>query len=298
MSELAVEMEAVPGVDGPVHFADYGGPGAPMVAVHGIGGSWVNWYLIAPLLRPHVRLLAIDLVGFGLTPLAGRHATIDANQRLLDDFMKRVVGEPCELMGHSMGGLISMLQTGRQPGSVRRLVLLDPAVPPSDESTPVFPAWLSRAMFRRPRVASAVASAFAMLAGPRVLVKAAIGGAVSDFAALNPSVLDVHTAMERERLRRGLAYVGYVEARESFTELWRDVDAFDHAVLDAVQAPTLAFAGEEDTVIPVPSLRRAAERRSDWHWEFLPGIGHDPNFECPELVAASVLDHVATATTT
>lgn len=295
----SILANALPGVksrwadiDGPVHYADYGGEGPTLVMVHGIGGSFVNWFLVAERLRPHFHVLAIDLVGFGLTPLAGRYGTIESNQRLLDAFLQQVVGAPCPLMGHSMGGLISMLQAGRRPASVERLVLIDPAVPPSDESIPVLPDAIGRQIFRRPRLASAIASIIALVSGPERLVADVIGNAVVDYAALDPRLIPAHVALERERLRRGLAYVGYVEARMSFVPLWRDVEAFDRDVLDRVQAPTLAYVGERDRVVPVPSLRRACDRRPDWDWRFLPDIGHDPNFECPALVAEGAVEHL------
>ena len=60
-------------VDGaPVHWVDFGGPGAsdaPLaVCVHGLGGSWVNWMALAPLLTDRYRVIAFDLAGFGLHP--------------------------------------------------------------------------------------------------------------------------------------------------------------------------------------------------------------------------------------
>jgi len=64
---------------GPVHWIDFGGPSGssppPMVLVHGLGGSHLNWVQVAPALAAERRVLAVDLAGFGLTPAAGRAAT-------------------------------------------------------------------------------------------------------------------------------------------------------------------------------------------------------------------------------
>lgn len=276
-------------IDGPVHYADYGGEGPAMVLAHGLGGSYLNWFLLAPMLRSHFRMLAVDFVGFGRTPRAGRRGSIEVNQAVLDVFIDRVVGEPCALMGHSMGGLISMLQAGRRPESVTELVLVDPAVPPSAESTPVFPAPVARVLFDSPWAASAAGTLVAMVVGPEVLVADAIGRAVADFDALDPRVIETHVALERERLRTGLAYVGYVEARHSMAPLWRDVATFDREVVGAVTAPTLALIGDRDRIIPVPSLRRVRTARPDWRWVEFAGIGHDPIFECPQRVADEII---------
>src|ERR1700760_2629359 len=103
-------------VDGrPVHWVDFGGPegktDAPLaVCVHGLGGSWVNWMALAPLLTERFRVIAFDLAGFGLTPLKGRRADIRSNRRLLDAFLRTTTDQPVTLIGNSIGGLLSMLQ--------------------------------------------------------------------------------------------------------------------------------------------------------------------------------------------
>src|SRR5215218_745706 len=116
---------------GPVHYVDFGGPDdAPtVVLVHGLGGSHLNWDLFAPLLRSHARVLALDLPGFGLSDPGERRTTVHDNVRVLDRFLAEVAGTPAVLVGNSMGGMISILQTAASPESVSGLVLLDAAVP-------------------------------------------------------------------------------------------------------------------------------------------------------------------------
>src|SRR5439155_26415196 len=77
-------------VHGPVHFREWNGPpGGPVfVLVHGLGGSLLNWALVAPGLARRGRVLALDLAGFGLTPPAGRTAAVGSNRRVVDGFMK------------------------------------------------------------------------------------------------------------------------------------------------------------------------------------------------------------------
>ena len=59
---------------GPVHWVDFGGRdgGPTFVLVHGLGGSHLNWALVAPGLADRGRVVAVDLAGFGLTPAGGR----------------------------------------------------------------------------------------------------------------------------------------------------------------------------------------------------------------------------------
>ena len=46
------------------------GDGQPVLLVHGSGPgvtAWANWRLVIPVLSPHFRVLAPDMVGFGYT---------------------------------------------------------------------------------------------------------------------------------------------------------------------------------------------------------------------------------------
>src|ERR1700730_9790479 len=92
-------------LDGPYHYVDYGGAGEPLVLVHGIGGSHINWISVAPVLAERHHVCAIDMVGFGLPPLARMSADLPNQQRYLDCFMTEVAGGHATLFGHSMGGL-------------------------------------------------------------------------------------------------------------------------------------------------------------------------------------------------
>src|ERR1700680_2523628 len=116
-------------LDGPVHYIDFGGEGNPLVMVHGLGGSALNWAAVGPELSKQYHAVAIDLAGFGQTPLFRRSATLGANANLVHRFAEQVFGDPVILIGNSMGGHIGILEAGDHPASVRALILVDPAVP-------------------------------------------------------------------------------------------------------------------------------------------------------------------------
>ena len=116
-----------------IEFGEEGAPGrdgTPIVFVHGLGGSHLNWCLIGPELAAGRRAVALDLHGFGLTPGTRATSTVQHNARLLDRFVREVTGTPVILVGNSMGGLISIMQASAAPETVRGLVLIDPALPP------------------------------------------------------------------------------------------------------------------------------------------------------------------------
>src|SRR5436309_6926986 len=118
---------------GPVYYLEFPGPstGPTFVLVHGLGGSHANWLALAPMLAQRGRVLALDLPGFGLSPLAGRKATMSSSRSIIARFIQDIAATPVVLMGNSMGGALSISQAVADPDSVRGLVLIAPALPRS-----------------------------------------------------------------------------------------------------------------------------------------------------------------------
>jgi pimeloyl-ACP methyl ester carboxylesterase len=116
-----------------VHWVEFGDEdasgrdGTPIVFVHGLGGSHLNWCLIGPQLAEGRRAVALDLNGFGLTPGTRATSNVHHNAMLLNRFVREITGTPVILVGNSMGGLISILQASAEPDIVAGLVLIDPA---------------------------------------------------------------------------------------------------------------------------------------------------------------------------
>jgi pimeloyl-ACP methyl ester carboxylesterase len=110
-----------------LHYLDYGTAGRPpMLCVHG-GAAHAHWYdFVAAGFTAGYHVRAIDLRGHGDSPWADppdysyeRHAAdLDAAVRKLDlrDFV---------LVGHSMGGSVSMAYASTYPGRLARLVIVD-----------------------------------------------------------------------------------------------------------------------------------------------------------------------------
>src|SRR5436853_6626747 len=104
--------------------------------VHGLGGNALNWMAVGPRVAETHRALAIDLAGFGQTPLFGRSATVGANAQLVHDFIATVIGEPVVLMGNSMGGHIAIVESSTQPDWVTSMVLVDLAITVAHDTRP------------------------------------------------------------------------------------------------------------------------------------------------------------------
>src|SRR3954451_15744971 len=83
------------------------GEAPPMVFVHGLSGSWQNWLENLPHFARTHRVIALDLPGFGSSPMPPWEISIPAYGRFLRDFCERLGIDRCSLVGNSMGGFIA-----------------------------------------------------------------------------------------------------------------------------------------------------------------------------------------------
>jgi pimeloyl-ACP methyl ester carboxylesterase len=109
-----------------VNYAEMG-EGPPILFVHGLSGSWQNWLEQLPHFARNHRVIALDLPGFGSSPMPPWEISIPNYGRLLDDFSRAVGLEDATLVGNSMGGFISAEASIAQPDWVERVVLVSAA---------------------------------------------------------------------------------------------------------------------------------------------------------------------------
>ncbi len=296
MSEATRPERTAPGdsrtvdLDGPVHYIDFGGPDGArtVVLVHGLGGSHLNWDLLAPLLRPHFRVLAIDLPGFGRSEPSGRRASVQANVEVLDRFLTEVATTPAVLVGNSMGGMISILTAARSPESVTGLVLLDAAVPgPRGKPDPLVAA--SFALYAIPMVGERYLRVRRLRQTPLARVRDLLRLCGVDPDALPAEVIDRSVTLMEERKDVEGMDKAFLAAARSLLRLLADPRRY-RAAMAEVSAPVLMMQGDLDRLVPVTAARDVAARNPGWRYVELAGVGHVPQLQVPERVAAEVLD--------
>jgi pimeloyl-ACP methyl ester carboxylesterase len=277
-------------LDGPVHYVDFGGnaDGPTVVLVHGLGGSHLNWDLLAPLLTPHARVLALDLPGFGLSEPGHRLATVQNNVQVLDRFVREVAGAPVVLVGNSMGGMISILQAARQPDTVRGLVLLDPAVPGPRRKLDRRVA-LNFAVFALPGVGERFLAARRRLKPPVMTVRETLQLCGVDPDRVPPQLIDRSVALIDQRQDVAGMDRAFLTAARSLLLLLADPRLLRRAMA-SIQVPVLLVHGSQDRLVQVAAARDAAARHPDWEYVELSGVGHVPQLQVPDVLAREVLD--------
>ncbi|HEY1134815.1 MAG TPA: alpha/beta fold hydrolase [Nocardioides sp.] len=252
--------------------AERPGAAAPrLLCLHALGGSSRSFDLLAAALAPDVRLLALDLPGFGADdePAAGCAAMVRS-------VAKRIAGlgaadGPLVLLGHSMGGkVVTLLASGAvvtPPAGLAGVVLVaaSPVVPePMDEQR------------RRRMVGWADEGPLARSAADEFL-------AANTHRALSVAV---HDAAVRD-LRRAdpVAWRRWLlsGSREDWSARVRQLDV-----------PALVVAGAEDGDLG-PAAQRDLHENVATHTELLEiaGAAHLVPLEQPVALAAAVSAAVA-----
>jgi pimeloyl-ACP methyl ester carboxylesterase len=276
-------------LDGPVHWVDFGGAeaGPKIVLVHGLGGSHLNWALLAPKLTPHARVVAVDLAGFGLTNPEGRKTTISANAGLLNRFLREVVREPVVLAGNSMGGLISTLHTSRNPDTVRGLVLVDPALPMVLGTRPDPTMVATFFMYSVPGLGERVL-AKAKSASPRAQVNRVLELCCVDPRKVPEELKQASEHLLTERAKvPGLDTAFLAAARSTVLATSRRVAYY--GAMDRIRVPVFLMSGDKDRLVNVAAARYVARRRPHWRYDEFRNVGHVPQLEIPDVVSERVL---------
>lgn len=251
------------------------GSGPLVVAVPGMGDLRSTYDDVVPaLVAAGHRVVVADLRGHGDSDTTfTTHGDVATGTDLVA-LVEHLDAGPAVLMGSSMGGSAAVWAAAERPELVRGLVLLAPhlreTASPAQARTYRL---LYRTLFARPWGAAAWASLYTSM-----FAKGRKGARHAEHVA---------------RIRRSMSDASHLR---SFRDL---AGALDHSVIEPlvaeVQAPSLVVVGELD-----PDYKDAGAELArmggalDGATLLLPGVGHYPQHQAPEVVTPAVLDFLAT----
>jgi pimeloyl-ACP methyl ester carboxylesterase len=269
---------------GPVNVIDIGpdddaGPArGTIVWIHGLSGSWQNWLENLPAFaRDGWRCVAMDLPGFGASPMPAQKITITGYAALVDELLRELGVRRAVVVGNSMGGFIGLEIAIRFGTWVDRLVLVSAAglsiehdrnlfhvARVTGRATALGAGWIaskSDALSRRPRSRRTLMS-----------IVAAHGDRLP-------------AALVTEQLR-GSGKPGFIDALDALTSYpIRDR-------LGDITAPTLVVWGAKDPLVPVRDAWELGKLIPDARVVVYADTGHVAMLERPEAFNALVADFV------
>ncbi|MFC9897741.1 alpha/beta fold hydrolase [Nocardia sp. NPDC127579] len=256
------------------------GDGEPLILIPGLGLDHTYYQLGVPALSAATRTIAIDPRGVGRSDRddSGEYSV----ETWADDIAELIAAlgyDDAHILGTSLGGSIACALAVRHPNRVRSLI----AVGAFTE--------LNRS----------VELNYALR--QRLIAKLGMGAEMADFIALwimTPQFLESeHGRQVEANIRAGVqrnspeTYVAFLDA---ILRLGRrepgDGPRALTAALEKVTAPTLVACADNDHFIPAELSRVIHDAIPQSTFVEIPGGGHIPFIEAPELITAAVVDFI------
>ena len=244
--------------------ADPGGE-RPIIFVHGLAGCWQNWLEQLPEIGRARRVIALDLPGFGRSPMPSWDVSIPDYGRFLVRFAEAVEAPEAIVVGNSLGGYVTAEAVASEPGAFGGLVL-------------VAAAGISHASMRPGPIA--LAGRLAVGLGPLMV-------GYQDAGIRRPALRDsaFRSVFHRpSALRPELLWEHYANGAGKPAFLPALTAMVDHDLnenLAAVGAPTLIVWGRDDRIIPVADATGYGEALPHAQTVILADTGHMPQVERP-----------------
>jgi len=242
------------------------GEGEPILFVHGIAGCWRNWLENLPYFGREYRAIALDLPGFGDSPMPSWPISMGAYGRLVHDFCERLgIDRVAALIGNSMGGFISTEAVIEEPERFDRLVLISAA-------GISFAEWEGRSLDAAARIFKA---AIPMLSGERRSYWVRPRGRQIAFGRIFRSPSKLRPELLAEQVRPGLQAPGFSDA---LAAIW----GYDtRARLPEIEIPTMVVWGLNDQIVPVEAALGYHRLIPKSRLEIFERTGHLPQLERP-----------------
>lgn len=243
------------------------GEGEPIVFIHGIAGCWRNFLENLPYFAAHgYRAIALDLPGFGESPMPTWEITMAAYGRLIHDFCERLgIDRVAALVGNSMGGFIATEAVIEEPQRFDRLVLISAA-------GVNFAEWQGRPLDAATRIFKA---AIPLLSGERRSYWTRPRGRQLAFGRVFRSPNKLRPELLAEQVRPGLQAPGFSEALAS-------IFGYDtRERLPEIEIPTLITWGLNDQIVPLEGALGYHRLIPRSRLELFERTGHLPQLERP-----------------
>jgi pimeloyl-ACP methyl ester carboxylesterase len=244
------------------------GEGPAVILIHGMAASLYDWSSLAPELAANgYNARSLDLLGHGGSAKPDdpqEYHTECLFQHLATWMYSLELRHPAVLVGHSLGGYLSLLTALRTPEIVRGLVLIDPLYETGQLSN------LVRWMSQRPLLAEK-----AMRITPQWMVHAVLGW--------NPDL----AANFSPQIRQQIA-ADYKRASPHFIYITRELQDLTPNLFQ-IQVPTCVIWGDRDLTLKPSSFSRLVQALPNASGYPVSATGHQPHITQPERVNRTVL---------
>lgn len=222
------------------------GSGRPVVLLHGFCETNQIWGVFANLLSQHCQLIIPDIPGFGNSELPPTPFTLEAIGERMWQWLDGLNVKDPVLIGHSMGGYITLAMTQQRQKSVPGFALFHSTAKPDTEEKKL----------NRDKVI-----AFVNKNGVAPFIETYVPGLF--FRKDNPAIKEVYP----------IAYTTQAATLVAYATAMRDRPN-RRGLLEEFEGPVLIIAGEKDEIIPLDTLMDQAIQLRKGRLSILSDTGH------------------------
>lgn len=248
-------MSSITTDQGIVHYEVYG-RGKPVILLHGWLGSWGLWQETMAYLGRFYRTYALDFWGFGESGKKRETYAVQDFVSLVNQFMEQLGIMHAPLVGHSMGGTVSLSVAIRYPERVSKVVVVGSPIVGSSLAFPLKLAGMRPVSFM----------IFNMMGPFRLVLRA-----VSPLICRDERFADM---LDRDISRTTL---------ESFLLSIASLRRTDlRPMLDQIKVPAMGIYGDRDVIVHPKQWQPMQKGIPQAHIERFPLAGHFPMLEEPQ----------------
>jgi 4,5:9,10-diseco-3-hydroxy-5,9,17-trioxoandrosta-1(10),2-diene-4-oate hydrolase len=265
-------------VDGAKIHYQCAGTGRPLLLLHGLVGSARNWRQNVRFLSENSTVYALDLFNMGESDrIPGLDAGLEATADRLVAYMDAIGIDKADIAAHSHGGAVAMMLAARHTDRVRSLILFAPANPFCDLGRQLigfyqtrFGTWFARLIPWLPRKLKATALS-RMYGDPSRVLEGSLEGYIE-----------------------GLHVPGTMEHVMQIVQRWFvDMGLLRSALVRIATKPVLLIWGDRDRAVGLGSAQRLQEMLLGSRLMVLPGVGHIPFEEMPDVCNQAMREWLA-----
>jgi len=238
-------------IPGPLYYAQLGASGLPMIFLHSTPDDHRFWLYQTAHFSQAYRTIAVDLAGYGRSPIPLAGVTIPDQAEACWEVVDRISSGPCIVHGNSMGSHIGYHMAHQRPDRVPAMILSGIGWSPTREP---MRRWAER--YRQEGIALRHTQVLDHLRDANKTEPFFLHYADMVCALNNPSTVGAIIAMN-----------------EALT------DAEPDSFFAGIKAPTLILEGEEDR--SAPTVGEVVKRIPNCVLEMIPRAGHACNIEAP-----------------
>jgi len=234
-----------------------------LLLIHGLGGSIESWEEIFDELSKSFHILAVDLPGCGQSDKPELQYTIDYFAEFICRFMESTGFQSSTLVGHSMGGMISIKTYLRCPEKVEALVLID-------------------------------AAGLSETAAKKIREYMEDGWNMDRLKKFyRECVLGRLGELDETRLEESLRMLEDPGFRRAyFSSLNAISKPLSPEDLKAIKVPTLIIWGSDDKLTPLEDGIKLHQAVAGSRFVVIEGAGHSPHSEAPKQVVQEIRDFI------